>query len=199
MHRLYFLSIFDPSIFGEHPGEILAIWNGGLSIQGGLLGGLIAGILFCRARRISFWDFADLLTPSVILGQAVGRVACVLNGCSFGKPTLLPWAVTFTDPRSAAPRDIPLHPTQFYEMGADLLIFLLVWNLRKRTRFGGELFLIWAMAYGGARIFLEMFRGDSLLITPNLPAARLFGLASMAAAAGLFLWRRARTTAGLQS
>lgn len=188
--RLYYVATFNPSYFLENPLSILAVWRGGLSIQGGLIGGVSAGVLFCWIRGLSFWSFADLMTPSIILGQAVGRGACVLNGCSFGKPTDLPWAIVFTDPNTAAPRDIPLHPTQFYEMGTDLLIFLLIWNLRKRTRFDGQLFLVWAICYAAARSVIELFRGDSLYIAPGILAAHVFGLTAMVLAVFLYVRRR---------
>jgi phosphatidylglycerol---prolipoprotein diacylglyceryl transferase len=190
--RLYYVSTFNPSYFIQNPLSILAVWRGGLSIQGGLIGGIAAGVYFCWKRRLPFWDFADVMTPSVILGQAVGRGACALNGCSFGKPTDLPWAITFTDPDTAAPLNISLHPTQFYEMGADFLIFLLVWNLRTRTTFQGQLFLIWAMAYAAARSVIEVFRGDSLIIGAGIPAAHVFGVAVMALAAFFYFRHRGR-------
>src|SRR3972149_11193986 len=133
--RLYYVAASNLSYFIEHPSHILAIWRGGLSLHGGLIGGLFAGIVFCKKRGLGFWSFSDLLTPSIILGQAVGRGACTLNGWSFRKHSDLPWAITFTNPVNPAPHNIPLHPTQFYEMGTDLLIFLVLWTLRKRMRF----------------------------------------------------------------
>ena len=187
--RFYYILMFNFSYFLEHPLAILAIWRGGLSIQGGLIGGILAGILFCWKRGLTFWDFADLMTPSIILGQAVGRGACALNGCSFGKPSDLPWAITFTDPNTAAPLNIGLHPTQFYEMGADFLIFLFIWNLRKRIRFNGQLFLIWIASYAIARFIIELFRGDSLFIVPNIPAAHVFSLTALVLASSFYVWR----------
>ena len=173
--RIYYVMFFNPSYFLHHPADIVAIWRGGLALHGGLIGGLLAGIWFCRKKGLDFWSFADLLTPSIMLGQAVGRGACTLNGCSYGKPTTLPWAVIFTDPASAAPLNIPLHPTQFYELSTDFAIFLLLWNFRKRTRFDGQLFLIYVIIYAVARFTLEFFRGDSLMLG-DLPIAQVFSL-----------------------
>jgi phosphatidylglycerol---prolipoprotein diacylglyceryl transferase len=188
--RLYYVLASNPSYFIHHPLDILAIWRGGLALHGGLIGGLLAGIWFCKKRGLSFWDFADLMTPSVILGQAVGRMACTLNGCSFGRPTTLPWAIMFTDPKAQAPHNILLHPTQFYEMGIDLLIFLLIWNLRKRMRFEGQLFLAWMVSYSIARFILEVFRGDSLYLMPGVPIAQVTSFVLFILAIGFYLKRK---------
>jgi len=190
--RLYYILFSNPGYFFHHPFEIAAIWQGGLALHGGLIGGLLAVIWFCRKKRLAFWSFADLLTPSIILGQAVGRGACTLNGCSYGKPTSLPWAVTFTDPASQAPHNIPLHPTQLYEMGTDFLIFLFIWNFRKRTRFDGQLFLTYAVIYAVARFVLEFFRGDSLMLTRLWPAPQVLSVAVFIAA--LVIYARRQST-----
>jgi phosphatidylglycerol:prolipoprotein diacylglycerol transferase len=188
--RLYYVLFFNPAYFLRHPLDIPAIWHGGLALHGGLIGGLLAGIGFCRKRRLAFWSFADLLTPSIMLGQAVGRGACTLNGCSYGKPTTLPWAVTFTDPASQAPHNVPLHPTQLYEMGADFLIFLLLWNVRKRTRFDGQLFLTYAVIYAVVRLGLEFFRGDSLMLTGLLPVPQALSVVLFITALAVYARRQ---------
>ena len=188
--RLYYVGISNLSYFLRHPLDILAIWRGGLSLHGGLIGGILAGIWFCKRKGLSFWDFADMMTPSIILGQAVGRSACTLNGCSFGKPTDLPWAVTFTDIGAQAPQNVPLHPTQFYEMGVGFLIFLFIWSLRKHLYFEGQLFLVWMMSYAVARFGLEFFRGDSLLIFPGVPAAQMVSAILFFLAISLYFQRK---------
>lgn len=194
--RLYYVLVSDPVYFFRHPLDIPAIWRGGLALHGGLIGGLLAGVWFCRKRRLAFWGFADLLTPSIMLGQAVGRGACTLNGCSYGKPTTLPWAIAFTDPAAQAPHNIPLHPTQVYEMAADFLIFLFLWNLRRKMRFEGQLFLIYLVIYSVARFILEFFRGDSLMVAGLFPVPQVFSIALFIAALAAYAWRQsaARTT-----
>lgn len=190
--RLYYVMMSEPLWYLSHPGQILAVWKGGLAIHGGIVGGLLAGIWFTRRRRLGFWRFADLLTPSLILGQAIGRLACVFNGCSYGKPAPdLPWAIVFTDLRAQAPLGVPLHPTQFYELFTDLGIFLLLWGLRKRpTRFDGQLFLIYGICYGVARFVLEAFRGDSLMFGDLIPVAQAMSLVVLAVSLALFIGRR---------
>jgi len=188
--RLYYVLVSNPIYFFKHPLDIAAIWRGGLSLHGGLIGGLLAGILFCKKRRLAFWSFADLLTPSIMLGQAVGRGACTLNGCSYGKPSTLPWAVVFTDPAAQAPHNIPLHPTQFYEMATDLSIFLILWSVRKKTRFDGQLFLLYLVIYAVARFVLEFFRGDSLMVAGLVPVPQVFSVALFIAALAAYAWRQ---------
>lgn len=194
--RLYYVAVSEPLWYLSHPGQILAVWKGGLSIHGGIVGGLLAGVWFTRRRRLGFWKFADLLTPSLILGQTIGRLACVLNGCSYGKPAPdLPWAVVFTDLNAQAPLGVPLHPTQFYELFTDLGIFLLLWGLRKRlTAFDGQLFLIYGICYGVARFVLEAFRGDSLMLGDFMPVAQAMSLVILAISLALFISRRLTAT-----
>lgn len=188
--RLYYVAASAPLWYLRHPLEIPAVWHGGLSVHGGLLGGLLAGIWFCRKRKIAFWSFADLATPALILAQAVGRGACILNGCSYGKPTTLPWAITFTNPASMAPHDIPLHPTQWYELTTDLMVFSLIWFLRTRTRFPGQLFLIYGVSYGVTRFVLEFFRGDSLLVAGLFPVPQAMSVVLLLASLSFYMAQR---------
>jgi phosphatidylglycerol:prolipoprotein diacylglycerol transferase len=188
--RLYYILFSNPGYFFRHPLEITAIWQGGLALHGGLIGGLLAGIWFCRKRRLAFWSFADLLTPSILLGQAVGRGACTLNGCSYGKPTTLPWAVLFTDPAAQAPHNLPLHPTQLYEMASDFAILLFLWSFRRKTRFDGQLFLMYLVLYAAARFILEFFRGDSLMLADLFPVPQVFSLFLFVAALAAYARRQ---------
>lgn len=71
----------------DSPLEIVAIWNGGLSIQGAIVGGLVAAIYYTWRHKLPFWDFVDTLAPAVVFGQGIGRIACFLNGDAFGSPT----------------------------------------------------------------------------------------------------------------
>ncbi len=188
--RLYFVAFSEPRWYVSHPVEILAIWKGGMSLHGGLLGGVLAGLWFTHHRRLPFWRFADTLTPSIMLGQAVGRLSCVLNGCSYGKPTSLPWAITFTDPNAQAPHNVSLHPTQFYELSTDLALFSLLWLLRTRLRVDGQLFLIYWMSYSLARLGLESFRGDSLFVADLVPVPQLASAVILLLAGSLYLVRQ---------
>lgn len=190
--RLHYVLFSDLAFFMAHPVELVAIWHGGLAIQGGILGGFVAGLLYVRRHDLPFWKLADALAPAIILGQAVGRLACLLNGDAFGKPTSLPWAITFTDPAAQAPLGIPLHPTQLYELLWDLLVFALIWSFRKRSWREGSLFLTYAALYSTGRAFIELFRGDQLtfrLLQTTLPAAVVVSLIVLGLSAGLLMWR----------
>ncbi len=187
--RLYYLAFFSPRVFLEDPLGVLAIWRGGLAIHGGLLAGAATAVWYVRRHHLSFWVFADILAPAVILGQAIGRLACFLNGDAYGLPTSLPWAVTFTNPESMAPLGVPLHPTQLYEMTLNLALFGLLWWWRRRVRFDGQLFLMYAAGYGLIRFFVENFRGDQLQYAGGISAAQTFSLLLLMAAVTLFTVR----------
>ena len=170
--RLYYIAFFDPGMFLRQPLMLLALWKGGLAIHGALLAGFLTGIWFCRKRGISVWTFADTLAPALILGQAIGRLACFLNGDAYGIPTSVPWAITFTDPNALAPLGVPRHPTQLYEMGLDLLLFGLLWILRRQRLFPGQLFLLYAGGYAVIRFIVETFREDQLQFAGGVSAAQ---------------------------
>lgn len=187
--RIYYVLFSEPSWYFGHPFEIIAVWKGGLAIHGGLIAGIITAVWFARKRKIHFWRFADLMAPAMIIGQAVGRGACTLNGCSYGRPTDLPWGIIFTSPDALLPpefKGIPLHPTQFYELIIDLGIFLYIWSVRKKVDFDGQLFLKYAMAYGAARFFIEFFRGDSLMIGGVFRAAQATSILVLFTASTLY-------------
>lgn len=175
--RIYFILFSEPSYFYRNPWEILAFWHGGIGVIGSILGGFLAAVWYCRKKHISFWRFADILALGIPLGQTVGQFACLLNGDSWGKPTNLPWAITYTDPRSLAPLDIPLHPIEIYEMVAYFLVFLIVWRTREKWRTDGFTFFTYLAGYGAARFSVEVFRGQPAIFTRGIPAAQVFGVA----------------------
>lgn len=133
---------------------------------GGFIGALIASAIFFRRNpQLPFWAAADVCAPAIALGQSIGRIGCLMAGDDFGRPTQLPWAVTFTDPDAAtiggAPLGVPLHPVQLYESIACLILFVvLVWLIR-RKHFDGEVILAYTFLYAVARFILEFFRGDA--------------------------------------
>ena len=190
--RIYFVLFSNPAYFLQKPWEIVAIWHGGIGIIGALLGGLVAALWYCRRKKLSFWRFADTLAPGVALGQAAGVIACLLNGDSYGKPTDLAWAITYTDPRAMAPMNIPLHPVEIYEMAIYFLVFLLVWQTRKKYKTDGFAFLTYLAGYGAARFSVEFFRGSPAIFAWDIPAAQVFGVALiLISIAGLYLLGKA--------
>lgn len=133
---------------------------------GGFLGALVASAIFFRRHpRLPFWRAADLCGPAIALGQAIGRIGCLMAGDDYGAPTHLPWAVTFTDPDAAAiggaPLGVPLHPVQLYESIVCLLLFVWLVRLSRRKTFDGEVILAYTFFYAAARFVIEFFRGDA--------------------------------------
>ena len=190
--RLYFIAFSDPLHYLRNPWEIFAVWHGGIGIIGALIGGFVAAVWFSRKKGIPLLRFADVLAPAVPLGQTIGQFACLANGDAYGRPTDLPWAITYTDPRSLAPLNVPLHPLELYEMGAYFVVFLIVWLTRKRFKAEGSSFLVYLAAFGAARFLMEFFRGDPALLAGSVPAAQVVGVALVLASALGFYWLRAR-------
>ena len=191
--RLYYVLFSNPAYFLQKPWEIVAIWHGGIGIIGALLGGLVTALWYCRRKKLSFWRFADTLAPGVALGQAAGTLACLLNGDSYGRPTDLAWAITYTDPRAMAPLNVPLHPVEIYEMAIYFLVFLLVWQMGKKYKTDGFAFLTYLAGYGAARFSVEFFRGNAAIFAWGIPAAQVFGVVLiLAAIAGFYVLREAR-------
>lgn len=187
--RLYFVLFSAPGYFFAHPWEIFAIWSGGIGVIGALIGGFLVAIWFCRKRKISLLRFGDTLALGMALGQTFGQFACLLNGDSYGRPTDVPWAITYTDPRSLAPLNIPLHPIEIYEMAAYFLVFLLVWKVRKHYSADGFAFLTYLAGYGTARFLVDFFRGDPAMFAWGIQAAQVFGVAMILIALAGFLLR----------
>jgi phosphatidylglycerol:prolipoprotein diacylglycerol transferase len=146
--------------YAADPIKIFKIWEGGLVFYGGLIPAVAVGIWYIKRLGLPLWQVTDIFAPSVAIGHAFGRIGCFLAGCCYGKPSTLPWAVTFTDPRSLAPLGIPLHPTQLYSsLGLFAIFAVLIW-LRKRKAFQGEIFWSYALMYSVFRFFIEFLRGD---------------------------------------
>jgi phosphatidylglycerol:prolipoprotein diacylglycerol transferase len=176
--RLYFIAFTDLFVFWRDPLSVFAIWEGGLAIHGAILGGLMVSIIFTRYHHINLGKFLDTLTPSLILGQAIGRIGCFFNGDAHGYPTTMPWGLVYA-PDSIAGQvypGLPLHPTQLYEMVLNLIIFGVLWRLRKKLKINGHLFLLYVVMYLAIRIFVEHFRADKLTYLGNFSAAQTIGV-----------------------
>lgn len=172
--RLYYV-LFMWETYAQSPGDIWKIWEGGLAIHGGLIGGAIALLIFAKWKKVSFWRFSDAIAPSVILGQALGRLGNFLNGDAYGIKTYLhaPFGLEFASgtpayhyARSTAPFDtMRLHPAMLYELLGNLIIFALMWWwLRRREYKDGFIVSFYLIAYSFFRFAVEFFRGDALMI-----------------------------------
>ena len=179
--RAYYV-IFRWSYYSTNPSEIPAIWHGGLAIHGALIAGVLAGYFFVKWQKLRFWQIADIVAPSIILGQAIGRWGNFFNQEAYGYPTDLPWAMYI----DGAYR----HPTFLYESLWDLGVFLfLLWYRRRKGIKHGEVFLIYAILYSAGRFIVEAFRTDSLMLG-SLRAAQVISVIIIMAAVGLIYYRR---------
>ncbi len=165
--RAYYV-LFNWDFYSLDPGEILRIWHGGLAIHGGLIGGLLAGWFYLRRHHVPTWGFADAVAPAVMLGQVFCRFGNFMNGEAYGFPTSMPWGVVFP-PESIAGRQFPgtpIHPVMLYELGLNLLWFIILRHLRLRRHKEGFIFCLYFVLYSTGPLALSGFRADSLWLGP---------------------------------
>lgn len=161
--RFWEVAFFQWGYYSTHLSEIIAIWNGGLSIQGALVGGLFAVIFYCWKNQLSFWEFADILAPAVVFGQAIGRIACFLNGDAFGSPTGSNFGIVYPEGTIAYEQygSQALWPAEVWEGQLDFVIFGLLLILKQKQWPRGFLFLTYGILYSISRFALEFLRGDT--------------------------------------
>ena len=184
--RLYYV-LFEWEQYAQRPDQIIAIWNGGIAIHGAILGGTLAAIIFARIQKVSIWQLADLVVPSLILGQAIGRWGNFFNSEAFGDPTDLPWKLYIPPERRPAQfmQFEYFHPTFLYESLWNLMIFGLLMtlffrDLKRRPHLKvGTLALVYMVAYSTGRVWIEGLRTDSLMIGP-LRIAQIVSLSAIA-------------------
>jgi phosphatidylglycerol---prolipoprotein diacylglyceryl transferase len=159
------LLVTDYRSFADNPRALLDLARSGGVFYGGLI--LAVGVALWYIRRIGLplWTTCDVFAPGIALGHVVGRFGCFFAGCCYGRPTTVPWAITFTNPAAAinvgTPLNVPLHPTQLYEAGAEALILVVLLATESRgRRFAGRTFWLYMLLYAISRFIIEMFRGD---------------------------------------
>ena len=146
--------------FLTDPLEVFKFWKGGLVFYGGLILGVLVSLWYLKRHRMPMWKTADLLAPSIALGQGIGRWGCLFAGCCYGKKTDVTWGITFTDHRSLAPLNISLHPTQVYLSLNALFIFMFLMWLSKKKVFDGQILWTYGILYSTGRFVIEYLRGD---------------------------------------
>lgn len=169
--RIYYVA-FEWQQYVDRPEDIIAIWKGGIAIHGAILGGSIAALIFAKIQRVSFWQLADLVAPSAILGQAIGRWGNFFNSEAFGRPTDLPWKLYI--PLESRPQQYAnfeyFHPTFLYEslwnfLVFGVLIFLFFKGLQGKINLKpGALILTYFACYSAGRFWVEALRTDSLML-----------------------------------
>ena len=153
-----------------HPEQLFNF--AGLAIWGAVLGGLLAVMIYCLVKRTSFWQLGDTIAPGAIMGQAIGRVGCLLNGCCYGLTCEQPFGIVYHNPESYAPQGIPLYPTQIFHIIWNLIGFGILWALRKKLKPDGALFLVWLIFFGVGDFVIRYFRESEPFLF-NLPEAQV--------------------------
>lgn len=161
--RLWDVFFFDWDYYSHHLTEILNVWQGGMAIQGGVLLGVLTGIAYCRHHQLDTLHLMDVLAPAIILGQALGRCANLLNGDAFGAPTGGSFGIIYPATTLAAHTygQQPLWPAEIWEGQLDMVIFALLLTFRGTVKHAkGQCFALYVMLYCAARFGLEFLRGD---------------------------------------
>ncbi len=196
--RLYYV-IVNWQLYADNPGEILMIWHGGLAIHGALIGVILTIAIYSRVNKLSFWRWADIVAPGLILGQAIGQWGNFVNQDAFGYPTDVPWAI-YIDyafrPSGYEQFDF-FHPTFLYEFVWDIAVFIVLLPvsrimLKKPAQaVPGSLFLLYIVLYSAGRLVIEGLRLDSEMIGEWRLAQVVSAIAILGAGA-LLCWRKCK-------
>lgn len=187
--RLGYVLFYKPLYYLGHPLEVLAIWQGGMSFHGGMLGVLVAMLWFARSRQRPWLQVMDFVAPCVPTGLAAGRVGNFINGELWGRVAdpSLPWGMVF---RGAG--DLPRHPSQVYQFLMEgLLLFILLWWYARKPRATGQVAAAFLFGYGVFRFIAEFFREPDAhlgLLSLGLSMGQWLCVPMVLGGAGLWLW-----------
>lgn len=197
------LVIVEFDTFGSNPARLLTLLRSGGVFYGGLVAAVAVALWYLRRHAMPMWTVTDVFAPGIALGHVIGRFGCFFAGCCFGRPTGVPWAVTFwnvqAEQNAGTPLHIPLHPTQLYEAAAELaILFLLLATERKWRPFPGRTFWGYLFLYAVSRFAIEFYRGDTRGAVAMFSTSQLVSLllAPVAIAMLVILSRRAARTTG---
>lgn len=193
------LLITDFKTFTADPRELLTLARSGGVFYGGLILAVTVALWYIRKIGLPLWTTCDVFAPGIALGHVVGRFGCLFAGCCFGKPTTRPWGITFTDPFAAAnvgtPLGVPLHPTQLYEAGAELLILLLLLGTERKGRaYPGRTFWLYMLLYGISRFVIEFYRGDERGAVGMFSTSQFISILLVPLAIGMLVYLSRRET-----
>lgn len=194
--RLGYCLFYKPGYYLSHPLEIFAIWQGGMSFHGGMLGVVVAEVWFARSRGRPLLQVADFVAPCVPTGLAAGRLGNFINGELWGRAAdpSLPWAMVFPQSGTAFAR----HPSQIYQFLLEgLLLFALLWLYARRPRRPGQVAAAFLVGYGVFRFIAEFFREpDSFLglLALNMSMGQWLCVPMVLGGAGLWLWAGRRAS-----
>lgn len=199
--RIYYVIFRWDEYYSTHPGEIIAIWHGGIAIHGALIASVLTGYMYSRIKKISFWRLADIIAPSLIIGQGIGRWGNFMNQEAHGGPVTLEFLQGLHLPQFIINQMHILdpvtntyqyyHPTFLYESIWNIAGFLLLITIRRVVKMKrGDLFLSYVIWYSIGRFFVEGLRTDSLMLTESLRIAQVISLVLLACALILMVVRR---------
>lgn len=186
--RLGYVLFYQPGYFLQHPLEIFAVWQGGMSFHGGFLGVLAAMLLFCRKTGKRWLGVMDFIAPMVPIGLGAGRLGNFINGELWGRATDLPWAMVFPQVDQVA-----RHPSQLYEMLLEgIVLFIVLWRFSARRPPTGAVSALFLIGYGSARFVVEYAREPDAylgLLSMGMSMGQWLSLPMILA--GFGLWRYA--------
>lgn len=165
--RIYYV-VFEWDQYNGDFMRMINIREGGLAIHGALIAAVLTGYIFTRVKKMNFWESADIVAPSIIMGQAIGRWGNFINGEAHGGPTDLPWGIMVDG--------MKVHPTFLYESLWDLGVFFILIFYRRKKKVNGELFLLYGILYSLGRFWIEGLRTDSLMFM-GMRVAQLISIA----------------------
>jgi len=159
------LLVIDFRTFTSSATAFMTLLRSAGVFYGGLIAAVIVALWYLKRHKMPMWTVTDVFAPGIALGHVVGRLGCLFAGCCFGRRTGVPWAITFHSEFAAqnvgTPLEVPLHPTQLYEAGAELLILVLLLATERRGKpFPGRTFWSYMLLYGISRFIIEFYRGD---------------------------------------
>lgn len=181
--RIYYV-IFNWDYYARDPWQIINIRGGGLAIHGTLIAAVITALIYTRVKKVNFWTLADIASPGLILGQAIGRWGNFINQEAHGTPTDLPWGIMVDG--------VKVHPTFLYESLWNLMVFALLLWYRKRKRTEGNVFLLYIILYSTGRFFIEGIRTDSLMLG-SIRVAQLVSAAAVIGGIAFMKYRNKKT------
>jgi phosphatidylglycerol:prolipoprotein diacylglycerol transferase len=187
--------------FRNNPDEILVLARSGGVFYGGLISATLVAFWYIRRHRLPFWTTCDIFAPGIALGHVIGRLGCLMAGCCYGRQTNVPWAVTFTDPFAAAnvgtPLNVPLHPTQIYEAGAELVILIMLLATERKGRpYPGRTFWGYMFLYAVSRFIIEFYRADERGFVLGLSTSQFISLILAPLALAMLIYLRRGTSPG---
>ncbi|WP_221638038.1 prolipoprotein diacylglyceryl transferase [Listeria booriae] len=193
--RIYYV-LFEWSYYKDHLNEIIKIWHGGIAIHGALLGSVLTAIIFARIKKVSFWQLADIVAPSLIIAQAIGRWGNFMNQEAHGGPTTRAFLESLHLPDFIVNQmyinGVYYQPTFLYESLWNVLGFIVLLLLRRTRILRGELFLSYVIWYSIGRYFIEGMRTDSLMLTDTLRMAQMISIVLIVIAGGLIAYFRVK-------